>query len=103
MFGCACKLGQSHFLRGQRRGIEGDLLQADHAPDQHPLRCWQADQRGPQADQEGDEGHKGHKGDEGHKGKGKRKAEEVKDDKGKVKIIKNKGIEDLACLWYHDA
>ena len=54
-------------------------------------------------DEEGDEGHKGHKGDEGHKGKGKRKAEEVKDDKGKVKIIKNKGIEDLACLWYHDA
>ena len=53
-------------------------------------------------DEKGDEEGEG---DEGHKGKdkGKRKAEAVKDDKGKVKIIKNKGIEDLACLWYHDA
>ena len=64
---------------------------------QHPITRRVGDEEG---DEEGDEGHKGDKAD---KGKGKRKAEEVKGDKGKAKIIKSKGIEDLACLWYHDA
>ena len=52
-------------------------------------------------DEEGDE-----EGDKGDKAKGKRKAEVVKgdkSDKGKGKIIKAKGIEDLACRWYHDS